>query len=54
MKFTIEIFEVYGGEHWAQAHYLVRGYDDVLWTSDIEDAVQFLRQELAKYEVHGC
>jgi len=30
-------------ETWAQGRYLVHGHDDVLWTNDLEAALEFLR-----------
>jgi len=43
-KLDIEIYEKWGGDEWAQAKYLVHGYDDVLWTNNLEDALQFLKE----------
>lgn len=48
IKLDIEIHEIFGKDEWAQAKYLVHGYDDVLWTNDITDALDFLRQDLIK------
>ena len=44
--FDVEVYEEYGEGHWAQARYLVHGWNDVLWTDDIEAAVQFVRESL--------
>lgn len=33
---------------WAQARYLVHGHDDVLWTDEIEEALNFLRESAKK------
>lgn len=40
---------------WAQARYLVHGWDDTLWTNDLDEAVQFLRHscQLAESERRG-
>ena len=45
-KLDIEVYEKWGEGEWAQAKYLVHGYDDVLWTNDIEDAIAFLKDSL--------
>ena len=42
-KLDIEIYEKWGGDEWAQAKYLVHGYDDVFWTNNIDEALQFLK-----------
>lgn len=47
-KLDIEIYEDYGEHTWAQERYLVHGYDDVLWTSDIEQAIGYLKRELER------
>jgi hypothetical protein len=41
--FDIEVYPDGTGE-WAQAKFLVHGYDDVLWTDDIDQAVAFLKE----------
>lgn len=46
LKLDIEIYEQFGEGHWAQARYLVHGYDDVLWTNNVDDALEFLRTDL--------
>lgn len=43
---SIEIYEKYGKEHWAQARYLVHGITDLTWTNSLEEALSFLRIEL--------
>lgn len=37
-----------GGEHWAQAKYLVHGFDDVLWTNDATEAADYIKAELLR------
>ncbi len=44
----IEIYKNYGDGYWAQAHYLVHGIDDVLWTNSIDDAISYLKEELIR------
>jgi hypothetical protein len=38
--------EVYNptNDKWVQGKYLVHGFDDVLWTDDIDAAMQFLKK----------
>lgn len=42
-------------DDWAQAKYLVHGFSDILWTDDIDSAVEFLKESLAemRYEVRN-
>jgi len=42
----IEVYSKWGADVWAQARYLVHGYDDVLWTNDVDDALSFLKEGL--------
>ncbi len=35
-KLDIEIYEKWGCNEWAQGKYLVHGYDDVLWTNNLD------------------
>lgn len=46
---TIDV-EVYDQKNdpWAQAKYLVHGYDDVLWTDDPEQVAIFVRESVLK------
>ena len=44
----IEIYEKNDG--WMQARYLVHGLDDVLWTDDVDCALEFLRQSCKRLE----
>lgn len=46
--FDIVVYDEYGDGHWAQERFLVHGHDDVLWTSDIEGALNFLRESIEK------
>jgi len=50
----IEIYEKAGDDgwvkNWAQAKYLVHGFDDVLWTDDIDDALAFLKHSIIEEE----
>jgi hypothetical protein len=41
----IEIYDT-DSDTWAQGRYLVHGHDDSLWTDDIDDAINFLRESL--------
>jgi len=50
----VDVYDEYGDGHWAQARYLVHGYDDVCWTNDPAVACRFLLdqlRELAEREV---
>ena len=47
MVLDIEIYDA-KNDACAQATYLVHGYDDVLWTDSIDDALQFLRESLER------
>lgn len=44
---VIEV-EIFSEEDNAQARYLVRGYDDVYWSDDIDLVVDVVRQELER------
>ena len=44
----VEIYDPFGPDHWAQARFLVHGWDDVLWTNDIEQVALFLETHLKK------
>lgn len=37
-------------DDWAQAKYLVHGFDDVLWTDDLDEAVAYLKTSIEHYE----
>jgi hypothetical protein len=39
----IEIYDTEKSK-WAQGRYLVHGHDDVLWTDDLDSALEFLRE----------
>jgi len=42
----IEIYNPKIEDGWRQARYLVHGYDDVLWTDDLDSALLFLKQNI--------
>lgn len=45
----IEIYDTEDkSDNWAQAKYLVHGYDDVFWTDDIDDAMEFMKSSAEK------
>lgn len=44
----IEVYEQSDG--WAQAKYLVHGWDDILWTNDLDSALLFLKESVEKME----
>lgn len=50
MTLDIEIYDEYGPGFWAQERYLVHLHDDVLWTSDIDQAVSALREDLIELD----
>lgn len=35
-----------------QAKYLVHGYDDVMWTNEIDDVLCYIKQELERIKWH--
>jgi hypothetical protein len=45
----IEIYEK-AGVGFAQAKYLVHGFEDVLWTDDLDEALAFLKQSIIDEE----
>lgn len=46
----IEIYDP-SVETWAEGRYLVEGHDDVLWTDDLDAALEFLRESCSeKYD----
>lgn len=49
-QLDVQVWKNYGEGYWAQAHYLVHGADDVLWTNSIEDAIEYLKYELKRME----
>ena len=44
----VEIYDEYGDDVWAQERFLVHGVDDVLWTSDVEAVVNYIRYDLER------
>jgi hypothetical protein len=49
MTFEIVVYEYWGKEHWAQTKYIARGYDDVLWTNDLDAAITFIKEQIERY-----
>jgi hypothetical protein len=49
----IQVYRNYGDNCWAQAHYLVHGVDDVMWTDSLDEAIEYLKQELKRPELVG-
>ena len=49
MRLDIEYYPFHGDEYWAQAQYLAHGYDDVLWTDSLKDALMFLEDSMTRY-----
>ena len=47
----IEIYDQYGEGFWTQEKYLVHGHDDVLWTSNIDDAMSFIKESVLALSV---
>lgn len=48
MVFSVDI-EIHGTteqDTWAQAKYLVHGYDDVCWTDELDVALEFLKEQI--------
>ena len=50
MILDIEVFDEYGEGVFVQAKYLVHGYDDVLWTNSLDDAIDYLKWSLLEME----
>ena len=46
--FDIECFNEYGDGYFAQERFLVHGIDDVLWTSSLDDAANFIKESLKR------
>jgi len=42
----IEIYDDEIVDNWRQGKFLVRGYEDVMWTDDIEEALGFFRESI--------
>ena len=42
----VEVYDQKGT--WEQGYFLVHGWDDVLWTDSVDDAINYLRSELEK------
>ena len=52
MRYFVDIivFENYGDKYWAQEKYLVHGTHDVLWTSDLQQALHYLYKDMKENE----
>jgi hypothetical protein len=37
-------------DDWAEARYLVHGFDEVLWTDDLSEAINYLRESVLLFE----
>ena len=48
IRVNIEVHNDYGPDFMALCRYLVHGWDDMLWTNDIEEALAFLKESLLK------
>lgn len=46
----IQVWKDFGINKWAQAHYLVHGIDDVLWTNSIEEVIIYIKSDLERLE----
>jgi hypothetical protein len=49
MIVDIEIYDT-TKDSWAQAKYLVHGIDDVLWTDNLDQALQFLKTQVEEFK----
>jgi len=45
----IEVYDT-KTDSWAQGRYLAHGFDDILWTNDIDEALAFLKAQVVSYE----
>lgn len=50
MSWTLDVtvFDEWGDHVFAQAKYLVHGFDDVLWTNDIDSVIAYLKDDLIR------
>lgn len=48
VRIDVEVYDAFGDDEWAQERFLVHGSDDVLWTSDPDEAVEYVRRELLR------
>lgn len=48
---TLDI-EIYSGadDGWAQGKYLVHGFKDILWTDNLNEAIEFFKQSIEEME----
>jgi hypothetical protein len=54
--FDVEVYEhdqTELPEEWEQGYYLVHGHDDVLWTNEIDEVLEFLRTSLQEATGRG-
>lgn len=49
-RLDIEIYKNVTKDSWAQGKYLVHGYDDVLWTDDLDSAIQFFKDSILELQ----
>lgn len=48
VRLDIEIYPKGDQGKWAQAKFLVHGYDDVMWTDHLEQALLFLKRDVKR------
>ena len=48
-KFDIEVYDP-DKDDWAQAVYLVHGLDDVLWTDNIDVAIDYIKTDCKRLQ----
>jgi hypothetical protein len=46
--FEIEVYDENIADSWPQGKYLVRGYNDVLWTNNLGQAIKFISESCKK------
>ena len=51
--FDIEVFDEWGEGVWAQEPYFVHGFEDVLWTDDLDVALDFIRESVLSAQNEG-
>ncbi len=49
--YDIEVYPEGDIGGWEQAKYLVHGFDDVLWTNDLDAALGFLKESIERCEL---
>ena len=51
IKLDIEIYDTEDfGKKWVQAKYLVHGWNDAYWTDSIDEALDFLKEQIIDME----